>query len=79
MQLPLSLQRGLQTEAQRLDRAALRLGLLDPHLVLERGYAWLSDAQGQTISSVRQTSPGQAVRASLADGTVELTVVNPKP
>ena len=40
-QLPQALQRGLQTQAQRLDRAALRLGLLDPHLVLARGYACL--------------------------------------
>ena len=77
-QLPQALQRGLQTQAQRLDRAALRLGLLDPHLVLARGYAWLSDAQGQTISSVQQTQPGQALRASLYDGTVDLTVLSPK-
>jgi exodeoxyribonuclease VII large subunit len=75
-QLPQALQRGMQAQAQRLDRATLRLGLLDPHLVLERGYAWLSDAQGQTISRVAQTQAGQNLQATLVDGTVELTVTN---
>lgn len=74
--LPQALQRGLQAQIQRLDRATLRLSLLDPHLVLERGYTWLSDAQGQTIASCHQTTPGQAVTATLCDGTVDLTVVS---
>jgi exodeoxyribonuclease VII large subunit len=75
-QLPVALTRGLQCQDQRLARAALRLGLLDPHLVLQRGYAWLSDDQGQTVSSVQQTSIGQHLSATLVDGTVELTVAN---
>ena len=75
-QLPLALQRGLQSQHQRLARATLRLELLDPHLVLQRGYAWLSDAQGQTVSSRQQTHVGQAITATLVDGTVDLTVVN---
>jgi exodeoxyribonuclease VII large subunit len=77
-QLPQALQRGLQIQKQRLERAALRLGLLDPHLVLERGYAWLDDAQGHAVTSVHQTVPGQALSATLVDGTVDLTVVNVK-
>ncbi|HOE43465.1 MAG TPA: exodeoxyribonuclease VII large subunit [Rhodoferax sp.] len=76
-QLPLSLQRGLLVQQQRLDRAALRLGLLDPHLVLERGYAWLSDAQGAAVTSCQQLVVGQAIKATLFDGTVDLTVANP--
>jgi exodeoxyribonuclease VII large subunit len=59
---------------ERLDRLGLRLGLLDPKLVLQRGYAWLADTQGQAITSARDTSPGQPVRATLADGEVDLTV-----
>ena len=62
-----------------LERAALRLNLLDPHLVLERGYAWLSDATGQAITRAAQTHPGQAVTATLMDGTVDLTVIGQKP
>jgi exodeoxyribonuclease VII large subunit len=76
VQLPLAAQRGVQAQAQRLERAELRLVLLDPHLVLERGYAWLSDAQGLPVTSCKQLSAGQSARATLADGTVDLRVVN---
>ena len=76
-QLPSALQRGLASQSQRLARATLRLELLDPHLVLQRGYAWLSDAQGQTVSTCQQTYVGQAIKATLVDGAVDLTVVNP--
>lgn len=60
--------------AQRLERAALRLSSVDPRQVLERGYAWLSDANGQALTHAAQFQPGQAVRATLADGDVPLTV-----
>ena len=59
---------------QRLERASLRLGLLDPTLVLQRGYAWLADEQGRTLTHVAQTYEGQSVQATLADGKVALTV-----
>ncbi len=60
--------------AQRLERAALRLSSVDPHRVLQRGYAWLSDDKGQALTHAAQFEPGQAVRATLADGDVPLTV-----
>ena len=72
--LPERLGRDLGRRQDRLARAALRLGLLDPSLVLRRGYAWLSDSKGQTLSSVAQMAAGQVVRATLADGEVDLTV-----
>jgi exodeoxyribonuclease VII large subunit len=75
--LPQALQRGLQQQQQRLAQAALRLQLLDPHLVLQRGYARLSDAQGHTLDRCGQFMPGRLVTATLADGTVDLTVVHP--
>jgi exodeoxyribonuclease VII large subunit len=72
--LPVALQRALQAQQQRLERAELRLGLLDPRLVLERGYAWLQDASGQPVTRARQAQAGQALAATLADGTLEMTV-----
>jgi exodeoxyribonuclease VII large subunit len=60
--------------AQRLERAALRLSSVDPHRVLERGYAWLSDDKGQALTHAAQFQPGQKVRATLTDGDVPLTV-----
>lgn len=74
--LPTALLRGQLRQDDRLQRAALRLGLLDPSLVLQRGYAWLSTSQGDTLSSVTQVVPGQAVRATLSDGAVDLRVTD---
>jgi exodeoxyribonuclease VII large subunit len=60
--------------AQRLERAALRLSSVDPHRVLERGYAWLSDEKGQALTHADQFQPGQNVQATLSDGQVPLVV-----
>ena len=67
----------LQHGAQALDRARLRMELLDPRLVLQRGYALLTDSAGGPVTSARQTHPGQALVATLADGEVALTVSPP--
>jgi len=75
-QLPVAARHALAVPQQQLDRAALRLGLLDPHLVLARGYAWLTDAQEHAIGRVAQTHAGQAVCATLVDGTVDLRVLH---
>lgn len=67
----------VQRNRQQLDRAQLRLELLDPKLVLQRGYAWLADLQGEPVTSVKTTHIGQPLRATLADGEVDLTVSAP--
>ncbi len=76
---PLALANGsrhaLQRASERLERASLRLELMDPRLVLQRGYALLSDAQGGTVTRASQTRAGQALRATLADGEVDLAVL----
>lgn len=64
----------VQQRAQRLEKAALRLSSVDPQKVLQRGYAWLSDEQGQALTQASQFHAGQAVQATLADGAVPLTV-----
>lgn len=66
--------RVLQGLRERNRHAELRLGLLDPSLVLQRGYAWLALENGQTLTHVAQAVPGQRVRATLSDGAVDLTV-----
>jgi exodeoxyribonuclease VII large subunit len=61
--------------AQRSERLRMRLELLDPRLVLQRGYALLTDAaDGRPLTGVAQFRAGQAVRAALADGEVDATV-----
>ena len=65
---------------QRLARAALRLAALDPQRVLERGYAWLEDAHGTPVTRAADTRAGQPIRATLADGKVDLEVrTTPSP
>ena len=63
---------------RRLDQAQLRLQLLDPRLVLQRGYAWLADMHGKPLTRALALHPGQAVRANLFDGEVDLTVTRPR-
>ena len=69
-----ALRRAWRQQHERCQRQASALALLDPQLVLERGYAYLSDAAGNTVSRSAQLSPGQALRATLSDGQIGLTV-----
>ena len=71
---PLKIKSNLLRRGEHLERIAQRLQLLDPALVLQRGYAWLTDVRGHAVTSVRQLTRGDAVRARLADGRAELTV-----
>jgi exodeoxyribonuclease VII large subunit len=66
----------LKRTQQDLQRASLRLGLLDPGLVLQRGYAWLTSSDGHAITSVQQARFGQTLQATLADGKLDLTVAD---
>ena len=72
--LPRLLQQNLQLQHQRNLNMGTRLGLLDPHLVLERGYAWLTDKTGRALTHASDFQANQSVTASLADGQVNLQV-----
>jgi exodeoxyribonuclease VII large subunit len=72
--LPKALALSHSLERQRLERAQARLESMDPKWVLQRGYAWLADAQGHAITSVEQARVGQRLSATLADGELNLTV-----
>jgi exodeoxyribonuclease VII large subunit len=64
----------LRRSHERVDRDRMRLELLDPRLVLQRGYALLTELDGAAVVRAAQTRPGQALRAILSDGEVDLTV-----
>jgi exodeoxyribonuclease VII large subunit len=76
-QLERAVQDRLRAGGHALDRLQLRMELLDPRLVLQRGYALLTDAAGHPVTTVRATHPGQALLATLADGEVAVTVSPP--
>ena len=74
--LPVALRRALEAQQLRLTRGATALGLLDPQLVLQRGYAFLTDEEGAAITQAGQAHPGQSVKATLFDGHLGLRVVD---
>lgn len=51
-----------------------RLTKLDPLLVLQRGYAAVYHENGELLSSVRDTAPGEPVTVRLADGSLQVKV-----
>src|SRR5256885_742477 len=76
--LPAGMRRGLDRRADHLARMELRLQLLDPRLVLQRGYALLTDAEGHPVTEARSAPPGTALQAQLADGSLDLVVTQPR-
>ena len=76
--LPNILRRSLEQQKQQLDRIDLRLQLLDPRLVLQRGYALLTDERGRPVTQVGQAVPGAALKAQLSDGSVDVVVTQPR-
>ncbi|MEQ1536207.1 MAG: exodeoxyribonuclease VII large subunit [Burkholderiaceae bacterium] len=74
MQWPNQVKSALSRMQERLARSERGLALLDPQLVLQRGYAWLADEEGATVVDAAQVQAGQALRATLAIGQIDLTV-----
>lgn len=72
---PQKFKTAMEQHYARLERAGRSLALLDPLLVMQRGYALLRTAEGVPLTSVLQTGPGQLATAVLADGEVALHVL----
>lgn len=78
LQLTLSTARdnALRAQSDQLDRMGWQLEGLDPAAVLDRGYAWLTDLNGKTVSTVAQVQTGALLKATLSDGVVDLQVAD---
>lgn len=74
LSLPVQTRQHMAQSAQRVDRAALRLGLLDPRLVLARGYAWVSTAGGKTVTRGRDVNAAETIHVQLAEGQIQAVV-----
>ena len=68
------------TFRHRLDRGeddlvhqVARIRALSPLATLRRGYAVLSDAEGQALSSVATLEPGHDIHIRVADGRIGAT------
>ncbi|HEY6133241.1 MAG TPA: exodeoxyribonuclease VII large subunit, partial [Rubrivivax sp.] len=64
----------LLRRAERLRSTHGRLGSLHPQHVLQRGYAWVVDAQGRPVMRAAGLQPGDNVEAVFADGRAEASV-----
>lgn len=73
-QLPRSLQAALASQTQTLDRASLRLEMLNPQKVLSRGYAIVQSAKGLAVTDANALSDGQTVHIRFAQGQVDARV-----
>ncbi len=73
-QWPNQLKATVSRMQERLARSERGLALLDPQLVLQRGYAWLADEAGITVTDAAQVQTGQVLRATLAKGQLGMVV-----
>ncbi len=62
-----------------LDHQLARVRALSPLATLRRGYAVLSDAQGQALSSVAGLAAGDALHIRVADGRIAATATAVEP
>lgn len=72
--MPGLVRRCVEQKGHALSRTDIRLQSVDPRQVLQRGYAWLATTDGRALTRVAQFKEGDVVRASLADGAVDMAV-----
>jgi exodeoxyribonuclease VII, large subunit len=70
--------RTISANQTRLDRSTARLEALSPLAVLSRGYALVYAENGILLRSAADTSPGETIRARLAEGTLTAKVSDNK-
>jgi exodeoxyribonuclease VII large subunit len=74
----LGLQQILRLNRMRLTGLERRLAALNPLAVLSRGYAIVTDQQGQLVSLVAQVHSGDKVKVQVSDGSFGAEVSNHK-
>ena len=77
--LRLALHAQRQRRDEQLARFALRLAAVDPHQVLARGYAWLTDASNRPITQAAGLQAGARLSAIWADGRAAVEVLSVTP
>lgn len=75
----IGLARDAERRQLRLERWQAQLDLLDPRLVLQRGYALVTDADGRVLTQAEQTASGAALQVALARGALDVQVKAIRP
>ena len=63
----------LERSSDDLEHLAATLNVLDPHRVLERGYAFVTDARNRVVSSSK-VDDGSRLNLHFSDGSVAVKV-----
>ncbi len=58
----------------QLSEGAAKLSALSPLAVLARGYGFVQDEEGKTVTSANELSVGQEVRLTLSDGVADAQI-----
>ena len=64
----------LREEELKLSREAARLDALSPLAVLSRGYGFVQNEDGVTLSSVSELSVGDAISITMKDGSAKAEI-----
>ena len=72
--IPMLLDRRLQTESHRLELLAEKLKVLDPALLLKRGYS-ITLKDGAAVRDPKTLHPGDQIETRLDKGTIKSTVI----
>ena len=72
--IPLLLERRITTERHRIELAAEKLKVLDPTLLLKRGYS-ITTINGRVVSDATRLKPGDLIETRLEKGTIKSTVI----
>lgn len=62
-----------------MDALAMRVRAVDPHVVLSRGYTWLSDGSGRPVTSGAGLQGGEHLKAQWADARANVQVLDVQP
>src|SRR5690606_26036833 len=65
-----ALERGLERRQQRLAASVQTLQALNPHNILERGYAIVRNAQGEVVKNALDLKVGESLSVELGRGSV---------
>ncbi|MBQ8487006.1 MAG: exodeoxyribonuclease VII large subunit [Prevotella sp.] len=72
--IPLLLERRITTERHLIELAAEKLKMLDPTLLLKRGYS-ITTINGRVVSDATRLKPGDQIETRLEKGTIKSTVI----
>ncbi len=78
LRLSASTEKLLYTKKHQLDKLDEKLRLLDPMIILKRGYSMLT-RNGEVIASSKKLNPGDKVNLVFSDGNAEAQITDIKP